>query len=67
MSGRSMQENWDLSRRKSMGVALLSLASAREEAEVYNLFLIQFFLFFCRMIPKMKLSLTKRKQMKLNQ
>ena len=42
MSGRSMQENWNLSRRKSMGVALLSLASAKEEAEaeVSTLFMI---------------------------
>ena len=40
--GRSMQENWNLSRRKSMGVALLSLASAKEEAEaeVSTLFMI---------------------------
>ena len=27
MSGRSMQENWNLGRRKSVGVALLSLAN----------------------------------------
>ena len=30
MSGRTMAENWDLTRRKSVGVALLSLAAAKE-------------------------------------
>ena len=30
MSGRTMAENWDLTRRKSVGVALLSLTAAKE-------------------------------------
>ena len=68
-----MQENWDLSRRKSMGVALLSLASAREaaEAEVYFSFVIilLFYIYFLfhRMIPKMTMLLMRRNQMKQNQ
>ena len=35
MSGRTMTENWDLTRRKSMGVALLSMATAAAK-EVNN-------------------------------
>ena len=45
MSGRTMTENWDLTRRKSMGVALLSVATAAAK-EVNNGFSAGFTLIF---------------------